>query len=84
MCTRRENTQIIPPARPRRVVDPTGAGDAYRGGLVSGLIEGKSLLGSALMGSACASFAVECHGTQEYDFSPDEFNDRLRTCSIAE
>jgi adenosine kinase len=29
------------------------------------------------MGSVCASFAVECYGTQEYRFTPDEFHERL-------
>jgi adenosine kinase len=33
------------------------------------------------MGSVCASFAVECHGTQEYRFSPEEFSERLNVCS---
>jgi hypothetical protein len=32
------------------------------------------------MASACASFAVECYGTQEYKFSPKEFNKRLNEC----
>jgi len=80
LCTCHNGTEIVPPARPSKVVDPTGAGDSYRGGFVAGLIQGKSLLEAALMGSACASFAVECHGTQEYAFTADEFQDRLRTC----
>ena len=29
------------------------------------------------MGSVCASFAVECYGTQEYSFSDEEFNERF-------
>jgi hypothetical protein len=28
----------------------------------------------------CASFAVECYGTQEYTFSLEEFNERLNGC----
>ncbi len=68
----------IPPAKPKTVADPTGAGDAYRAGLIKGLVQGKSLKQCALMGSVCASFAVECYGTQEYHFSPEEFNKRLK------
>ncbi|MFA5367756.1 MAG: carbohydrate kinase family protein [Dehalococcoidia bacterium] len=71
----------IPPAGPKQVVDPTGAGDAYRGGLVSGLVQGKDIEESARMGSACASFAVECYGTQCYSFTPEEFQKRLESCS---
>ena len=67
----------IPPAKPLKVVDPTGCGDAYRGGLLSGLAAGKSLTESAKLGSVCASFAVECYGTQIYSFTPDKFTERL-------
>ena len=67
----------IPAVEPRQVVDPTGAGDAYRAGLIKGLIQGKSLAESALMGSACASFAVEQHGTQEYRFTREEIEERI-------
>ncbi len=71
----------IPTATARKVVDPTGAGDAYRGGLLSGLVNGKNIEESALLGSVCASFAVECYGTQVYSFTPEEFNKRLESCS---
>jgi adenosine kinase len=68
----------ISPAVARKVVDPTGAGDSYRGGLISGLVRGMDIEQSAKLGSVCASFAVECYGTQEYSFTPDEFAARLR------
>jgi adenosine kinase len=70
----------IPAAKPDKVVDPTGAGDAYRGGLISGLLQGKSIDLCARMGSACASFAVECYGTQDYVFSRKDFDSRLKAC----
>ena len=70
----------IPAVKPRKAVDPTGAGDAYRGGLISGLVQGKSIKDCAKMGSVCASFCVECYGTQEYRFSQEEFNERLNSC----
>jgi len=75
----REGEIRIPAARPSQVLDPTGAGDAYRGGLISGLMRDKSIEESARMGSACASFAVECYGTQCYAFTPEDFSDRLKT-----
>jgi len=75
-----EGEITIPAARPKTVEDPTGAGDSYRGGLISGLARGKDIQQCARMASACASFAVECYGTQEYKFSPEEFNERLTGC----
>jgi adenosine kinase len=67
----------IAPVKARRVEDPTGAGDSYRGGLISGLVRGEDIEHCARMGSVCASFAVESYGTQEYSFTLDEFNERL-------
>ncbi len=67
----------IPVVKANRVLDPTGAGDAYRGGLISGLVRGMDIKESAIMGSVCASFAVECYGTQEYSFTMDEFQKRM-------
>ncbi len=70
----------IPAVIPKKAVDPTGAGDAYRGGLISGLVREKSIKDCAKMGSVCASFCVECYGTQDYRFSKEEFNERLNGC----
>ena len=67
----------VPAIKPRKVVDPTGAGDAYRAGLIKGLIHGKDIELCALMASVCASFAVESYGTQEYTFTSKEFGERL-------
>jgi adenosine kinase len=67
----------IPAIKPKQVLDPTGAGDAYRAGLIKGLIQCSNIEQSAKMGSVCASFAVECYGTQEYHFSLMEFEERL-------
>jgi len=67
----------IPAIKPKKVIDPTGAGDAYRAGLIMGLIQGRNIEQSAKMGSVCASFAIESYGTQEYYFSLMEFEERL-------
>jgi len=72
VCTSDQEVKT-PAARASQVLDPTGAGDAYRAGLIKGLVTGKSLQDAALMGAVCASFAVECHGTQEHRFSQEEF-----------
>ena len=76
-----EDETSIPAAMANKVEDPTGAGDSYRGGLISGLVRGKHLVQCARMGSVCASFAVESYGTQEYNFTPAEFNERLKGCN---
>ena len=69
----------IPAIKPQEVVDPTGAGDAYRAGLIKGLVQNLSIKQSAEMGSVCASFAIECYGTQGYFFSLVDFEKRLIT-----
>ena len=70
----------IPAVKPGKVIDPTGAGDSFRGGLISGLVKGLSLEQCALMGSTCASFCLEYYGTQEYHFTRENFNERLQSC----
>ena len=76
----RDREISIPAAKARKAEDPTGAGDSYRGGLISGLVKGMEIAQCARMGSVCASFSVECYGTQEYRFSPEEFKDRFSGC----
>jgi adenosine kinase len=72
VCTQDEEI-TIPAAPTARVLDPTGAGDAYRAGLIKGLVVGESLLDAARTGAVCASYAVECYGTQEHIFSEEDF-----------
>lgn len=60
------------------VVDPTGAGDAYRAGLIKGIVEKKPLIDAARMGTICASYAVEKQGTQVHSFTLAEFDTRYR------
>jgi adenosine kinase len=68
-----QGDEKIPAAIPETVKDPTGAGDAFRAGLLKGLVLGKSLLDASRMGSVCASFSVQCQGTQCHKFSQEEF-----------
>jgi sugar/nucleoside kinase (ribokinase family) len=49
----------IPPCTPSKVVDPTGAGDAFIGGFLSEYVEGANIPRCACVGSAVASFVVE-------------------------
>jgi adenosine kinase len=60
-----------------KALDPTGAGDAYRAGLLKGLSLGQGLPEAAELGSVCAAFCVASKGTQEHRFSMAEFNASL-------
>src|SRR5204863_9210433 len=51
--------RMVPAFRADRVVDPTGAGDAFAAGLAVALAEGRALLDGVRFAHAVASFAVE-------------------------
>jgi adenosine kinase len=69
--------EIHVPAVPvSAVVDPTGAGDAFRAGLLKGLCMEKTVAEAAKLGSVCAAYAVEHKGTQEHSFTLEEFTKR--------
>lgn len=59
-----------------KVLDPTGAGDAHRAGLIKGLVHGLAMPEAARLGSVSASFALEKLGTQEHIFTPADFCQR--------
>lgn len=67
----------VPAAPPREVVDPTGAGDAFRGGLLLGLSRGFPLAVTGRLGAQAATYAVERLGTQEHAYTPAEFAARF-------
>ncbi len=68
----------IPPAKPRAVVDPTGAGDAYRAGLILGLINGWPWEKTGRAASLSAVYAVEKYGTQKHRYTYKDFRRRFR------
>jgi adenosine kinase len=73
------------PAAPARVEsDPTGAGDAYRAGLVAGLLRGLDVATAGAVASLAATYAVEQVGTIEHGYSRTEFSDRYREAFGAE
>jgi adenosine kinase len=72
----RDGRHEIPAVPPRRVVDPTGVGDAYRGGLMKGIAMGLPIASCAQIGSVAATFALEHLGGQGHAYSWDEFEQR--------
>ena len=66
-------------AAPARVEnDPTGAGDAYRAGLVAGLLRGLDIPTAGAVASLAATYVVEQVGTIEHRYSGEEFSERYR------
>ena len=69
----------IPVFAPDQIKDPTGVGDAYRAGLLTGLAHGWDLKLAGEMGALCATYVLEQVGTQSHYFTPPEFVARFRT-----
>jgi adenosine kinase len=67
----------IPTVPPRAVVDPTGCGDAYRAGLIHGLLRGLDWRRSGHIASLMGTLKIESRGTQNHRFTPAEFAARL-------
>jgi adenosine kinase len=67
----------VPAAPTLGVKDPTGAGDAYRAGLIKGLLLEQDLEIVGRIAGLTAVHAVENHGPQEHAFTPDQFVTRF-------
>ena len=63
----------IPVAKPERVADPTGCGDAYRAGLLCGLQRGLDWEVTGRIASLAGALKIAHHGTQNHRFSRGEF-----------
>lgn len=66
----------IPAVKINDVVDPTGAGDAFRAGLIKGLVTGKDIETAAKIGAVVAAYAIEKYGTQEHSYTYEAFAER--------
>jgi len=58
---------------PRAIVDPTGVGDAYRGGLMKGMVAGLDLRTSGRLGSVAAAYVLEHLGGTSHSYTIEEF-----------
>jgi len=68
---------LIPPAPVREVVDPTGCGDAFRAGLIHGLLHGLDWPRTGHIAALMGAIKVESRGTQNHRFTREEFAQRL-------
>ena len=66
----------VPAVPPVRIEDPTGVGDAFRGGFMKGLATGAPYEVCARMGSVAATYALEHLGGTSHAYSLEEFNAR--------
>lgn len=69
---------IVKSAKPKNTSDPTGAGDAYRAGLIKGLISGYNLKTCGQIAALAAVYTVEKYGTQTHAFSLLGFKKRYK------
>lgn len=74
----KDQTIEIRAGKPAAVVDPTGAGDAYRAGFLAGWIKNLPLKTCGQMGGIAACFAIEKYGTISHRFTVAEFDNRYQ------
>ena len=71
-------TLRIPSAKPKAVIDPTGCGDAYRAGLIHGLLRGLDWETIGRTASLMGAIKIESRGPQNHRFTRTEFDQRYR------
>lgn len=67
--------EVVPP---EEVVDPTGVGDAFRGGFLSGYSHGLDWEMCGKIGALAATYCLETDGPQGFQYTPQEFVARFR------
>ena len=66
----------VPAVTPHRIVDPTGVGDAFRGGFMKGMAHGAEYEVCARLGGVAATYALEHLGGQSHAYTWPEFRER--------
>jgi adenosine kinase len=66
---------VVPPVQ---IVDPTGVGDAFRGGFLTGFAHGLDFTTCAQMGALAATYCLEQRGPQGHHYTRAEFVSRFR------
>ncbi|WP_344732216.1 carbohydrate kinase family protein [Nocardioides fonticola] len=73
-----EDDVVVAAAAGVTAVEPTGVGDAFRGGFLAATAWGLGLERAAQVGCVLAAYVVETVGTQEYSFTAEQFVARVR------
>lgn len=68
----------IPVVPPEPLTEPTGAGDAYRGGVIKGMLRGYPWEITGRIAALAATYVLEQHGTQNHHYTLGEFAERYR------
>jgi adenosine kinase len=74
----KEQVLHIPAVVPEPLREPTGAGDAYRGGVIKGLLRGYPWEVTGRIAALAATYVLEQHGTQNHHYTLGEFAGRYR------
>lgn len=77
ICTQQDRVSVAA-CRVNDVVDPTGAGDAFRAGVLTGMSRNCSVEQLGRLGAVAAAYAVEVYGTQEHHYTHDQFAKRYQ------
>lgn len=79
-CTIHQTSGVIdvPAVAPHRIADPTGVGDAFRGGFMKGLATGASYQVCAQIGTVAATYALEHLGGTSHAYTSQEFHERYQ------
>jgi adenosine kinase len=73
-----DRTLSIPVLTPQPLAEPTGVGDAYRAGIIKGMLHGYSWETTGRIAALAATYVLEKHGTQNHAYSLEEFVSRYR------
>ncbi|MFA6464007.1 MAG: PfkB family carbohydrate kinase [Candidatus Paceibacterota bacterium] len=65
----KEGSKKIPAVKVKKSIDPTGAGDAFRSGLIHGLLSGQKIEDAMEIGSVMGALCVQSSGGQAYKIS---------------
>lgn len=68
----------VPTAKPESLADPTGCGDAYRGGILFGLLNGMDWETTGRIAGLMGAIKIERPGTQNHKFTMEEFRARFK------
>ena len=69
---------VVPVVQPNPLSEPTGVGDAYRAGIIKGMLRGYSWQTTGRLAALAATYVLEQYGTQNHRYSVDEFVERYR------